>query len=56
MFTVSIICIIALLILAVYSLIDLHDSVVILKEYKPEAEISSTSQFAYTFVQRFKKK
>lgn len=55
MFTVSIICIIALLILSIYSVFDLHDSVVILKSVNPDAEISRTAQLAYTTVQRFKK-
>ena len=57
MFTliVTIICIVVLLILAVHALFDLHASVVILKTYAPEAEISRTAQFAYTFGQRFTK-
>lgn len=56
MFTVSIICIIALLGLAVYSIFDLHASVVILKEYAPEAELSPTASFAYNLVERIKTK
>lgn len=54
MFILTIICIVALLILAVHSIIDLHASVVILKSYAPEAELSPTAQFAYNIVERFK--
>lgn len=55
MFITAIICIAALLVLAVYSVIDLHASVVILKSYAPEAELSRTAQLSYDFVERFKK-
>lgn len=55
MFILTIICIVALLVLAVHAVFDLHASVVILKSYAPEAEISRTAQFSYDFVQRFKK-
>lgn len=55
MFTVAIISIVALLILSVYAVFDLHDSVVILKTHSPDTEISRTAQLAYTTVQRFKK-
>lgn len=55
MFTVAIISIVALIILSVYAVFDLHDSVAIQKQYAPDAKISRPSELAYTTVQRFKK-
>jgi len=56
MFALTIICIMALLVLAVHAIFDLHDSVVILKSYAPEAEISRTASMAYTIGQTLKTK
>lgn len=50
-----ILSLILILILVVHAVIDLHDSVVVLKSYAPEAEISKFAQLAYTAVHFFKK-
>jgi hypothetical protein len=50
-----ILSLILILILVVHAVIDLHDSVAILKSYAPEAEISKSAQLAYTVVHYFKK-
>lgn len=49
----TVLCVV-LLILSVHAVFDLHDSVVIQKQYAPEAKVSRTAELAYNIVESLK--